>query len=1161
MVSTAERLVILHEVADDLLVRAYEHRRELQLVEDPEAAFFTTSKVAKALTEKFPEDTLKEKEKGFDLFVGNCGTIVKKYAPFYELLGQLAEFRGEALRLLGEMSKEIVRFSLELNPLVFRGYFDLMVKYARLHLLVGHLLSPEGKGKLCLAAYAKAHAIANHVEPRGFLPLARYALDFERALPKLQEDLSNASLRVADALVPMQAKIIALSDANYLKGETVLAPVRPAAAAATGGDAGGAPPLTATKSMDFPSTMDALLPFLPSIKQWVVYGFLLVPEDLGEPNAVDLLMQTLSTLYVLPVSPTDSLQPHAEFDVDGKTLLKWLRSKDQVKAFQARLKESRLAAYRTAASAHLGIRISLVTKLAHLASFFQDAHGANAMGSRLPILLTGLDLARDEIEWWALHVDAQPAGLTKRQLDEYDEAAFNSATVQALVRVSMQLRILCKTEGVRLAELAGKRLGDQVDCHRERVDTLIFEMRDKDGNIGKEMKTILRDLPAFMAYACEPPPVDLRGMRLNILRVVVALSSAGGHAALQLQPKLALIMKELQAAHLVSRAIDEQDRLLAVHTDAAILLADPTKFGDRLFMGAIYSKPSDCVALLQLAVANKAPLPLLSRLLDRLEARLAFLLDAIVRHLNARRLGVAPPPPPETPPLQQASTQLCALCAALDRAPPLDFARSRLLVREWLREHLEIVVQREVGRLAFGGDSDDARLNPPTAALARLQDLTQALAMVRSYVSLDVFAMLNGLLAREFGMFEGVDAAALPAEATDDVRARGVSVADAERDSAVAARRAQAAAQGKEAPALFVDRLRSWLRRAVGEACAADGPTYLPSARRFSYGYLDAAQFTALCRLTGGVGMEKLNDELLGHISNAAKGLRAEVMKNKEPLAAFAKHFERSHTLPSEIGLTDMPAALALVHKIGVLIAVRSLLLAGLQAAKAQLVPASVASFVRGLGDQQLPDGRRAGQHLDEVAEVLATYGVPGGLHHDAQLQRTLAEATAIGSDTTLWRDLPCLFAFLFYLPQWRTAEPLLKEGAVRGNLHCAAFAYHALLSMLDPYVTPADGARVAVAKAPAHRTFFEVAALVLLQRRHEADGTPKGPDERPLASMALVLEQLIHLAEPLTYGDLQPFVPHALLAATYGMAWQREVGLGGLRIGEGGGGPEALPE
>ena len=86
-------------------------------------------------------------------------------------------------------------------------------------------------------------------------------------------------------------------------------------------------------------------------------------------------------------------------------------------------------------------------------------------------------------------------------------------------------------------------------------------------------------------------------------------------------------------------------------------------------------------------------------------------------------------------------------------------------------------------------------------------------------------------------------------------------------------------------------------------------PTGRPTcrARGASYGYLDAAQFTALCRLTGGVGMEKLNDELLGHISNAAKGLRAEVMKNKEPLAAFAKHFERSHTLPPRLASPTCP--------------------------------------------------------------------------------------------------------------------------------------------------------------------------------------------------------------------------------------------------------------
>ena len=39
--------------------------------------------------------------------------------------------------------------------------------------------------------------VQDHPDRLRFLPLARYALDFERALPKLQEDLSNASLATA----------------------------------------------------------------------------------------------------------------------------------------------------------------------------------------------------------------------------------------------------------------------------------------------------------------------------------------------------------------------------------------------------------------------------------------------------------------------------------------------------------------------------------------------------------------------------------------------------------------------------------------------------------------------------------------------------------------------------------------------------------------------------------------------------------------------------------------------------------------------------------------------------------------------------------------------------------------------------------------------------
>ena len=63
-----------------------------------------------------------------------------------------------------------------------------------------------------------------------------------------------------------------------------------AAAAAEGG-----------KAKQVPGAVDPLLPLLPELKQWVVYGFLLCPEELATPGAPELLLTVLSTMYVLPV--------------------------------------------------------------------------------------------------------------------------------------------------------------------------------------------------------------------------------------------------------------------------------------------------------------------------------------------------------------------------------------------------------------------------------------------------------------------------------------------------------------------------------------------------------------------------------------------------------------------------------------------------------------------------------------------------------------------------------------------------------------------------------------------------------------------------------------------------------------------------------------------
>jgi hypothetical protein len=107
---------------------------------------------------------------------------------------------------------------------------------------------------------------------------------------------------------------------------------------------------------------------------------------------------------------------------------------------------------------------------------------------------------------------------------------------------------------------------------------------------------------------------------------------------------------------------------------------------------------------------------------------------------------------------------------------------------------------------------------------------------------------------------------------------------------------------------------------------------------------------------------------------------------------------------------------------------VRQLLLEGLEAAKKQLLPQSVVSFVHGLGEQQLPDGRRAGQYLQPVASLLAGYGVPGGIHRDAQLQQVLHDQCGVSDSLQLWSTLPYMLALTFTLPKWGSVKPDLSQ-------------------------------------------------------------------------------------------------------------------------------------
>lgn len=331
MPGLAERIEILLAVSDDLLKRTYASRKMLAAATADSLSL--SDKIAKRFLEKFPEVALvKEKDPGFERFMTGAQAIVDALTPFFTILCQILEFRDHALVLIHEMSTQIGGFSLEVNAMVFAGYYNLVLNYAKLHLLVGLLGTPSGHGKLALAALARAHTTRYGHSPAQYEHCAAFMLDYEQPLLRLQDDMSKAKLRVADVLLPTVAsQLLRLSDPTYLRAEPILAPL-PSAGGATVAVNKGADDGTAHLS-------EVLLHHLSEARQWLIYGLLLSPDDLGAPGAVDQLISVLNGCYVLPIYGSDFLMPHSEFDSDSKAMLRWLKKKEEVKRFQAAIKE------------------------------------------------------------------------------------------------------------------------------------------------------------------------------------------------------------------------------------------------------------------------------------------------------------------------------------------------------------------------------------------------------------------------------------------------------------------------------------------------------------------------------------------------------------------------------------------------------------------------------------------------------------------------------------------------------------------------------------------------------------------------------------------------------------------------------------------------------
>ena len=326
-----------------------------------------------------------------------------------------------------------------------------------------------------------------------------------------------------------------------------------------------------------------------------------MPEGQTDRSPVPMRVSqltVLNTAFVVPVHGTDVLWPHAEFEAqlkawDSKAQLRIFGKKDEAKRFKAGIADSRLAAFRTAAATHLALRTALCTKLSHLQNFLLDS--PDLLFAKLPRLLCALRLAQAEVAWWALHHEAVPDGIPKKVLEEVASRDDPSswAPVMSLVKYSMALKEIVAKEHGRLLQAASTLLADETrmtveglvnaaphdqfaanGC--EHLSALCVALRRPPRPPGPFFRRArrprrpssavarrsalrrMRDFPAHLASTATVG-CDLRGLRLNALRLVCDLSVAGAYSLTQQSPTLLQLLSELQVCP-VAAARPPRDR-------------------------------------------------------------------------------------------------------------------------------------------------------------------------------------------------------------------------------------------------------------------------------------------------------------------------------------------------------------------------------------------------------------------------------------------------------------------------------------------------------------------------------------------------------------------------------------------------------------------------
>ncbi|CAI9090559.1 OLC1v1025359C1 [Oldenlandia corymbosa var. corymbosa] len=404
----------LTQVAEGLMAKMY---RLNQILDYPDVvghgyseAFWKSGifpnhpKICVFLAKKFPEHhsrlQLERVDKvALDAMNDGAEVYLQSLEPWIQLLLDLMGFREQALRLILDLSSTVITLLPHQNSLILHAFMDLFCSFVRVN-----LLSEKIPRKMMLQTYNLLHAMARSDRDCDFYNrLLQFVDSFDPPLKGLHEDLNFVSPRIGEVLEAIGPTIFLSTDTRKLRNEGFLSPFHPRY------------PDILTNSAHPMRAQE--LAHVTAYREWVLFGYLVCPDELLRVTSIDIALVVLKENLVLTLFRDEHILLHEDYQsyvlprvLESKKMAKSGRTKQKeadmeysiAKQVEKMISEVHEQALLSCDAIHHERRILLKQEIGRMVLFFTDQ--PSLLAPNIQMVFSALAFAQSEVLWYFQHV-------------------------------------------------------------------------------------------------------------------------------------------------------------------------------------------------------------------------------------------------------------------------------------------------------------------------------------------------------------------------------------------------------------------------------------------------------------------------------------------------------------------------------------------------------------------------------------------------------------------------------------------------------------------------------------------------------------------------------------------------------------------------------------